>query len=58
MRRRIFWLVAASTSAVVLAFLVPLALLVGAAAAERAESAGRDEAQDFEIGAHRQRRES
>jgi signal transduction histidine kinase len=49
MRRRIFWLVAATTSAVVLAFVVPLALLVRTAAAERAVSAGQEEARSMAL---------
>ena len=44
MRRRISWLVAATTSAVVLAFVVPLALMVRIVAEDRALAAGNDEA--------------
>jgi signal transduction histidine kinase len=49
MRRRISWLVAATTSAVVLAFVVPLALLVSTAAADRAVAAGSEEARSVAI---------
>jgi signal transduction histidine kinase len=44
MRRRISWLVAATTSAVVLAFVVPLCLLVLTVAEDRAVSAAQTEA--------------
>lgn len=44
MRRRISWLVAATTSAVILAFVIPLCLLVRTVAADRALAAGNDEA--------------
>ncbi len=44
MRRRITWLVAATTSAIVLAFVVPLCLLVRSAASERALAEGNQEA--------------
>jgi signal transduction histidine kinase len=45
MRRQISWLVAATTSAVVLAFLVPLALLVRTLAVDRALAGANQEAQ-------------
>jgi signal transduction histidine kinase len=45
MRRQISWLVAATTSAVVLAFLIPLALLVRTLAEERALDGAKQEAQ-------------
>lgn len=44
MRRRISWLVAATTSAVVLAFVIPLCLLVRTVAADRAIAEGNEEA--------------
>lgn len=44
MRRRIAWLVAATTSAVVLAFVIPLALLVRTVASDRAMANANDEA--------------
>ena len=49
MRRQISWLVAATTSAVVLAFLVPLALLVRSSAEDRALASGSDEARSVAI---------
>jgi signal transduction histidine kinase len=45
MRRRISWLVAATTSAVVLAFVIPLALLVRTLAEDRALTSATQEAQ-------------
>lgn len=45
MRRRIAWLVAATTSAVILAFLIPLGLLVRTLAEDRAVAGARQEAQ-------------
>lgn len=45
MRRRISWLVAATTSAVILAFLIPLGLLVRTLAEDRAVAGARQEAQ-------------
>lgn len=47
MRRRISWLVAATTSAVVLAFVIPLGLLVRTVAEDRALAAGNDEARSI-----------
>ena len=44
MRRRISWLVAATTSAVILAFVIPLCLLVRTVAADRALADGQEEA--------------
>lgn len=44
MRRRISWLVAATTSAVVLAFVIPLCLLVRTVAADRALATANEEA--------------
>src|SRR4051812_43845116 len=49
MRRRIAWLVAATTSAVVLAFVIPLCLMVRTLAADRATAAGNDEARSVAI---------
>jgi signal transduction histidine kinase len=49
MRRRISWLVAATTSAVVLAFVIPLCLLVRTVAEDRALAAGNDESQGIAI---------
>lgn len=49
MRQRISWLVAATTSAVVLAFVVPLCLLVQSMAADRALATGNDEARSAAI---------
>ncbi len=49
MRRRISWLVAATTSAVVLAFVIPLCLLVRSMAADRALATGNDEARSAAI---------
>jgi signal transduction histidine kinase len=49
MQRRISWLVAAATSAVVLAFVVPLCLLVRNLAEDRAMAAGDQEARDVAI---------
>jgi signal transduction histidine kinase len=48
-RRRISWLVAATTSAVVLAFVIPLCLLVRSMAADRALATGNDEARSAAI---------
>jgi signal transduction histidine kinase len=48
-RRRISWLVAATTSAVVLAFVIPLCLLVQSMAADRALATGNDEARSAAI---------
>lgn len=45
MTRRIAWLVAATTSAVVVAFVVPLCFLVANIAADRASTRARDQAQ-------------
>ena len=49
MRRRISWLVAATTSAVILAFVIPLCLLVRTVAEDRAVAAGNDEARSVAI---------
>ena len=49
MRRRISWLVAATTSAVVLAFVIPLCLLVRSMAADRALATANDEARSAAI---------
>ncbi len=49
MRRRISLLVAATTSAVVLAFVIPLCLLVRSMAADRALATGNDEARSAAI---------
>ena len=49
MRRRISWLVAATTSAVVLAFVIPLCLLVQSMAADRALDIGGEEARSAAI---------
>ncbi|MEP6814018.1 MAG: HAMP domain-containing sensor histidine kinase [Marmoricola sp.] len=49
MRRRIAWLVAATTSAVVLAFVVPLCLLIRATTQDRAMAAGDQEARNVAI---------
>lgn len=46
MRRRISWLVAATTSAVILAFLLPLGMLVRTMAEDRAIAGARQEAQE------------
>ena len=47
MRRRIGWLVAATTSAVILGFVIPLCLLVQTLAHERAVSSAEDDADDI-----------
>jgi len=49
MRRRIGWLVAGTTSAVILGFLVPLCLLVQTLAHERAVSSAHDDADDVAL---------
>lgn len=49
MRRRIGWLVAATTSAVILGFVIPLCLLVQTLAHERAVSTARDDADDVAL---------
>jgi signal transduction histidine kinase len=49
MRRRIGWLVAATTSAVVLAFVIPLCLLTRGMVQERAMAAGDQEARNVAI---------
>lgn len=49
MRRRISWLVAATTSAVVLAFVIPLCLMVRTLAVDRAAAAGNEEARSVAI---------
>lgn len=49
MRRRISWLVAATTSAVVLAFVIPLCLLVQSMASDRALDIGDEEARSAAI---------
>lgn len=49
MRRRIGWLVAATTSAVILGFVIPLCLLVQTLAHERAVNAARDDADDVAL---------
>jgi len=49
MRRRISWLVAATTSAVVLAFVIPLCLLVRTVAADRAVADGNEEARSVAV---------
>lgn len=49
MRRRIVWLVAATTSAVVVSFIVPLALLVANLAEDRASARAKDQAQGVSI---------
>lgn len=49
MRRRIAWLVAATTSAVVLAFVVPLGLLVATLANDRAVAGASTEAQQVAV---------
>lgn len=49
MRKRIGWLVAATTSAIVLAFVLPLALLVQTVSENRAIAAGNDEARAVAI---------
>ena len=49
MRRRISWLVAATTSAVVLAFVIPLCLLVRTVAADRALADGNEEARSMTV---------
>ena len=49
MRRRISWLVAAATSAVVLAFVIPLCLLARTLAEDRARADGDDEARAVAI---------
>lgn len=49
MRRRIGWLVVATTSAVILGFVIPLCLLVQTLAHERAVSTARDDADDVAL---------
>ncbi len=49
MRRRIGWLVAATTSAVILGFVIPLCLLVQTLAHERAMSSAQDDADDVAL---------
>ncbi|RHW27574.1 sensor histidine kinase [Nocardioides immobilis] len=49
MRRRIGWLVAATTSAVILGFVIPLFLLVQTLAHERAVSSAQDDADDVAL---------
>lgn len=49
MRRRIGWLVAATTSAVILGFVIPLCLLVQTLAHERAVSTAHDDADDVAL---------
>jgi len=49
MRRRIGWLVAGTTSAVILGFIVPLCLLVQTLAHERAVSSAHDDADDVAL---------
>ncbi len=49
MRRRIAWLVAATTSAVVLAFVIPLALLVRTIAEDRAMANANEEARNVAV---------
>jgi signal transduction histidine kinase len=49
MRRRIAWLVAGTTSAVILGFLIPLCLLVQTLAHERAVSRAHDDADDVAL---------
>ncbi|HET7735330.1 MAG TPA: hypothetical protein VFK52_05110, partial [Nocardioidaceae bacterium] len=49
MRRRISWLMAATTSAVILSFVIPLCLLVRTVAEERALAAAHDTADDVAI---------
>ena len=49
MRRRITWLVAATTSAVVLAFFIPLVLLVARLAEDRAVAGANSEAQQVAV---------
>lgn len=49
MRRRISWLVAATTSAVVLAFVIPLCLLVRTVASDRALADGNEEARSVAV---------
>ena len=49
MRRRISWLVAATTSAVVLAFVIPLCLLVRTVASDRALAGGNEEARSVAV---------
>lgn len=49
MRRRIGWLVAGTTSAVILGFVVPLCLLVQTLAEERAVSSAHDDADDVAL---------
>ena len=49
MRQRIGWLVAATTSAVILGFVIPLFLLVQTLAHERAVSAAQDDADDVAL---------
>ena len=49
MRRRVAWLVAATTSAVVLAFVIPLCLLVRTMAEDRGMAAANQEARNVAI---------
>ncbi|KAA1426078.1 sensor histidine kinase [Nocardioides antri] len=49
MRRRIGWLVAGTTSAVILGFVIPLCLLVQTLAHERAVSSAQDDADDVAL---------
>ncbi len=49
MRRRIGWLVAATTSAVILGFVIPLCLLVQTLAHERAVGSAQDDADDVAL---------